>query len=108
MNLGDEDLDRQEARGSDDIILAILRRLVALVPGSSAVAGQIEVEMRTLYGGLRMRIPKRGKHLTAEQRAALFKDGLTDMPTGAILEKHKISRRTMERQMKRGAGRFGT
>lgn len=92
---------------ADDIVVVILRRVLALVPDfNRTVAGQIEVEMRTAYGGKKLRVPKRGKHLSAEQREALFKDGLTSMPTEEIIKKHKISRRTLERQMKKG-GRFG-
>lgn len=97
------ELDTEEG----DIVVIILRRVVALVPEfNREIAGQIEAEMRAAYGGQRVRIPKRGKHLTPEERQALFQDGLTNMPTDEILRKHRISRRTLERQMKRG-GRFG-
>jgi DNA invertase Pin-like site-specific DNA recombinase len=90
-----------------DIVVIILRRVVALAPDfNRAIAGQIEAEVRAAYGGQRVRIPKRGKHLTAEERQALFQDGLSGMSTEEIMRKHRISRRTLERQMKRG-GRFG-
>jgi hypothetical protein len=91
---------------ADDIVLAILQRVLMLVPEfNRAIADQIEAEIRSAYGGKKVRIPKRGKHLSAEQREALFLDGLSNMPTPQIIEKHRISRRTLERQMKRG-GRF--
>jgi DNA invertase Pin-like site-specific DNA recombinase len=54
---------------------------------------------------LRVRIPKRGKYLTPDQRQAMFKDGLSSMPNLEITAKHKISRATLYRQMKKG-GRF--
>lgn len=95
--------DGDEAQ--DDIVLVILKRVIAL-GFSPSLAAQIESEARIAYGGRRVRIPKRGKHLTAQEREALFQDGLSNMPTEEILHKHRISRRTLERQMKRG-GRFG-
>lgn len=89
-----------------DLVLLILRRVLALAPSfDPQLAAQIEAEVRATYGGQRVRIPKRGKHLSPEERQAVFEDGLSDMATDEILRKHKISRRTLERQMKRG-GRF--
>lgn len=89
-----------------DIVSIMLARVVAMAPGfSAALALQIEQQLRAEYGGLRVRIPKRGKYLTPDQRQAVFKDGLTAMPTSDITTKHKISRATLYRQMKKG-GRF--
>ena len=48
---------------------------------------------------------KRGPRLTAEQRQAVFADGKSNMPTPEIITKHKISRATLYREMKKG-GRF--
>jgi len=89
-----------------DIVVVILQRVIALAPTfDPETAARIEAEVRAAYGGLRVRIPKRGKHLSREERQAVFQEGLTTMPTDEILQKHKISRRTLERLLKRG-GRF--
>jgi hypothetical protein len=101
--LGDDEAGQEEGC---DIVIVILRRVIALSPEFDlALAGQIEAEVRAVYGGLRVRIPKRAKHMKPRERAALFRDALTPMPTEEILRKHKISLRTLERNMKRG-GRF--
>ena len=84
----------------------MLARVMAVAPGFNVMlAAQIEQELRSKYGGLRVRIPKRGKYLTPDQRQAVFKDGLTAMPTLEVTAKHKISRATLYREMKKG-GRF--
>lgn len=84
----------------------MLARVVAMAPGfSAALALQIEQQLRAEYGGLRVRIPKRGKYRTPEQRRETFEDGLTAMPNADIIVKHKISRATLYRDMKKG-GRF--
>jgi len=91
-----------------DIVTVLLQRVIALAPNfSAALAKQVEEQLRADFGGLRVRIPKRGKYLTPEQRAALYSDGLTNMSNADIIEKHKISKATLYRQMKRGSGRFG-
>lgn len=89
-----------------DIVVELLRRVAAMQPGlPPELLVQIELQLRTEYGGLRVRIPKRGKYLTPEQRNAVFVDGLTTMTNPQITAKHKISRATLYRQMKKG-GRF--
>ena len=89
-----------------DIVVELLRMVAAMSPGLSAEhLAQVEQALRTEYGGLRVRIPKRSKFMTPDQRQALFKDGLTKMSTPQIVAKHKISRATLYRQMKNG-GRF--
>jgi Mor family transcriptional regulator len=60
------------------------------------------------YGGQRYFLPKGTKRtLTPQQRQAVYDDGLTAMDNDQIIEKHKISRRTLYRVMKGGGGRFG-
>lgn len=66
------------------------------------VSHAIEATIRTEYGGLRVRIPKRRKHMTAEQRQQVFQAGLTDKPTEEITAKYKIGRATLFRLMKKG------
>jgi DNA invertase Pin-like site-specific DNA recombinase len=51
-------------------------------------------------------VPKGAKRLTPEQRAAVYQDGLTSMPTQDIEARHNVSRATIYRVMKEGGGRF--
>lgn len=84
-----------------DIVEVIL--LACRAEGLSAdVAFLIEAKIRAEYGGLRVRIPKRKKHPSAEARAQAFADGATAMPTEEVTAKHKISRASLYRLMKRG------
>lgn len=90
-----------------DIVLLVLQRVRAVTPALSEEAAQkIEQQVRAEYGGRRLFVPKGAKRLTPEQREAVFKDGLSNMPTSEITTKHKISRATLYREMKKG-GRFG-
>lgn len=90
-----------------DIVAYVLQRVIAMAPGfSQALARQIEQLVKDEHGGRRLYVPKGAKRMTAEQRQAVFKDGLTTMSTDEITKKHKISIRTLERTMKQG-GRFG-
>lgn len=66
------------------------------------IARLIESKIRTDYGGQRIRIPKRRKHPTEEDRQRAFHDGLSDMTTEAVTAKHGISRATLYRWMKAG------
>lgn len=85
-----------------DIVELIMR--LAQAEGLNAdAAHHIEQQIRTEYGGMRVRIPKRKKHLTPEQRVQLYRDGLSNMSTEEITEKYKIDRSTVYRYMKRGA-----
>lgn len=65
-------------------------------------AHRIERTMRDSYGGQRVRIPKKKKHLTPEQRAAMIRDGMSNMSTEEVTEKWKIDRATLYRALKRG------
>lgn len=90
-----------------DVIAYTLQVARALLPAiSDAQAKQIEDDVKGKYGGRRFYIPKGAKRLTPQQRAALYKDGLTATPTEAIVEKHGVSRATIYRLMKDGGGRF--
>lgn len=90
-----------------DIVAVILRQCLAACPTfSPALARQIEEQVRATHGGQRLFVPKGSKRLTAQDRAALYQDGLSGAPTEEILKKHKISRATLYRTMKSG-GRFG-
>lgn len=85
-----------------DIVQEVLQRVIAVTPGFNEVlAAQIESEVRARYGGLRVRIPKRAKYLTVEQKKQAYKDALTSMPTPEVLKKHKISLATLYRLTKK-------
>jgi Mor family transcriptional regulator len=91
-----------------DIVALVLKMVIEMAPGfSEAIARQIEQEVKEKHGGQRLFIPKGTKRLTAEQREAVFKDGLSNMDNDEIIKKHNISRRTIYRVMKEGGGRFG-
>lgn len=84
----------------------MLQRVIALAPNFSAeLARFVEEGIRAELGGRRVFVNKRAKFMTPEQRQAVFRDGLTGMSTPEITAKHKISRATLYRQMKKG-GRF--
>lgn len=84
-----------------DIVEIIL--LACRAAGLDAdVAHTIEHTIRTEYGGLRVRIPKRRKHMTAVQRQQVYQDGLSNKPTDEITSKYKIGRATLFRLMKKG------
>jgi len=90
-----------------DIVTILLQKVIAMAPGfSAALAAQVEAQVRDEFGGQRLFIPKGRKRLTPEQRAAVFQDGLSNVDDQAIVEKHKISQRTLYRIMKEGGGRF--
>jgi DNA invertase Pin-like site-specific DNA recombinase len=67
-----------------------------------AAALEIETHIRTEYGGLRVRIPKRKKNLTAHERSLIIADGVSSMSTSEITAKHSISRASLYRLMKKG------
>lgn len=69
---------------------------------SAAAAHEIELQIRAQYGGLRVRIPKRKKHPTRQERELVVADGVTNMTNEEIMGKHGISRATLYRMMKRG------
>jgi DNA invertase Pin-like site-specific DNA recombinase len=84
-----------------DIVELILK--MAQAEGLSAdAAHHIEQAVRTQHGGERVRIPKRKKHMSPEQRQKAYEDGLSNLPTEEITSKHGIGRATLYRLMKRG------
>lgn len=88
-----------------DIVQAVLQHVRELAPMvDEQVAAKVDQAVRAKYGGMRMRIPKRGKYLKPEQREAAYRDALTNMPTPEVLRKHKISLATLKRLVKKGPG----
>lgn len=83
-----------------DIVEIIIK--MAQAEGLSAdAAHQIEMMVRSNYGGQRVRIPKRKKYSNDDSRQEIRKDGLSSMPTAEITKKHKISRATLYRIIKK-------
>lgn len=99
-----------DARGLDpepDILQVVLLRVRAATPTlTDAQAQQIEDEVRAELGGLRVRVPKRRKHLSEEQRHAIAREAIDATSTDReITERHGIGRATLYRYVKRGAGK---
>jgi DNA invertase Pin-like site-specific DNA recombinase len=87
---------------ADEDIVEIIIKLAQAEGLNSDAAHSIEKLVRAEYGGLRVRIPKKKKHLKIELQREIYQDGLTNTPTQEIIDKHGISRRTLYRLMKRG------
>lgn len=85
-----------------DIVLTILASVKTRVQLTREQERDIEREIRLEYGGMRVRIAKRGKHLTPEQRREVFRQGLSSASDREIIEDRGISRATLYRLMKRG------
>jgi Mor family transcriptional regulator len=92
-----------------DIVAYTLQCVLAKAPGfDAALAKKIEEEVKAKFGGRRLFLPKGAKRLSPEQRAELYKDGLTSMPDEVLIEKYKISKTTLWRVMKSAGGRFSS
>ena len=89
-----------------DLLLVVIQRVRAMVPQlTDAQSQQIEAEARAELGGLRVRIPKRRKHMSEEQRHAIAREAIDATDTDAqITERHGIGRDTLYRYLKRGTG----
>lgn len=97
--------DPKETR--PDLLAALFRQILDMAPGfDAALARQIEADFRAKHAGETFQVLKRGPRMTPEKRLAVYRDGLTGMENEEIVQKHKISRRTLYRIMKDGGGRF--
>lgn len=86
-----------------DLLEEVLARVRAHLPGlDPAMLSSIEADIRQTLGGERVRIAKRRKHLSAQERQELFAAGMSQQPEQAITKRFQISRATLYRQMKRG------
>lgn len=91
-----------------DLLQVVIQRLRAKVPQLTDEQAQaIDAEARAELGGLRVRIAKRRKHLTDEQRAAIAREALSssDASDEDLAARHGISRRSLIRYVKRDFGR---
>lgn len=95
-----------DEKSDPDIVQEVLRRVIAMAPDFSlALADQIEQQVKAELGGRRVFVPKGAqRRLTLEERRQVYQDGLSNMPTNEIQAKHKISRASLYRLMKRGPG----
>ncbi|WP_382155406.1 hypothetical protein [Hydrogenophaga sp. ANAO-22] len=89
-----------------DLLLVVIQRLRALVPSiTDEQAQQIEATARAELGGLRVRIPKRRKHLTNDQRAEIAREAVNAATSDdELTARHGIHRATLYRYVKRGTG----
>lgn len=89
-----------------DIVLVVLHAVRALAPDVSAeVANQVEAAVRAQYGGMRVRIPKRKKHPTHEERQATYREAINSAaPTDEVARNAGLHRATLYRLMKRNPG----
>lgn len=87
-----------------DIVAETLRRARELNPGlTEDQARQVELGIKADYGGQRVRIPKRKKHPSPEQRRAVFDEAINSAESDIdISSRHGISRRSLYRYVKRG------
>lgn len=87
-----------------DIVLVVLQRVRAVTTElTEEQAQQIELAIKAEYGGQRVRIPKRKKHPSPEQRRAVFDEAISSAESDeAITSRHGISRRSLYRYIKTG------
>jgi hypothetical protein len=85
-----------------DFVAELFSRLRLLAPDyQPEYLAKIEIDIRQDFGGQRLYIAKRGKHLSPEQRQALAVDMLGSLTDAELIEKHKTSRATFYREMKK-------
>lgn len=89
---------------SDADIVEIILKMAQEHGLDADAAHKIEQLVRAEHGGHRVRIPKKKKHLTPEQRQQVYQAGLSDAPTEEIVRSVGIHRSTLYRLMKRGGG----
>lgn len=89
-----------------DIVLVILDMVRAAAPAiTPEQTRDVEQAVRVKYGGQRVRIAKRKKHLTPEQREQLVQQALdpasANVSTDQIAASNGIHRATLYRNIKR-------
>ena len=85
-----------------DIVVAMIREVLEIVPLTDEQARQIERRLKDQYGGERVRVRKSVQLEAQARRAQVYQDGLTNMDNRQITSKHGISRATLYRIMKEG------
>ncbi len=69
---------------------------------SQAQISEIETLIRSTYGGQKIRVPKRRRHMTKDERSRLMEDALSSVSDQHLTEQYKITQRSLYRQIKRG------
>lgn len=89
-----------------DIVLVILALVAEAVPEFTPERSrQVELTVRSRYGGLRARIAKRKQHPSTEERKRVIREALgadTATSTDAIARSNGLHRATLYRYVKRG------
>jgi Mor family transcriptional regulator len=79
-------------------MLDLVREKTAL---DEANAKEVEAALRQRFGGQRIYVPRWRAHMNAMQKKALYEDGVSNAPEEEVTRKHKISRATLYRHLKR-------
>ena len=88
-----------------DIVAELLRTLAEFMPDlPQDMAQDLEARLREDFGGQRTYIPKRRRHHGNHEKQQIYQDGLGPESTEQITQRHKISRATLYRHMKRFGG----
>lgn len=89
-----------------DLLLVLIQRAREFGPmDTDEKVQQFDALMRAELGGLRVRIAKRRKHLTEEQRASITREALNSAASDQeLVQRHGIHRATLYRYIKRGGG----
>lgn len=90
-----------------DLLLVVIQRVRDFGPiDTDDRVREFEAMLRAELGGLRVRIAKRGKHRTDEQRANIAREAInSDASDQELVQRHGISRRSLYRYIKRGTER---
>lgn len=93
-----------------DIVRVILDRVSVLVPADQMPQlVELEQQVRTQYGGLRVRIPKKKKYMTQQQRDRAISIALSDTTSTneGLIRESGISRSHWYELVKRRSGKPG-
>ena len=99
-----------EHQDDPDIVRVILDRVSVLIPEAQRPQlVELEQQVRTQYGGLRVRIPKRKKYMTKEQRDQAIAAALSDTTSSnaSLIRQSGISRSHWYELVKRRGGQGG-
>ncbi|MCS4508900.1 hypothetical protein [Xylophilus ampelinus] len=92
----------QEPKEDADILALLIAAVRRDLPGiSPELLQRIDADLRAAYGGRRHFLPKRRKHMDAQQRRSVYEAGLSAAPTDEIAARSGIHRATLYRLMKR-------
>ena len=99
-----------EHQDDPDIVRVILDRVSVLIPEAQRPQlVELEQQIRTQYGGLRVSLPKRKKYMTKEQRNQVITAALSDTTSSnaSLIRQSGISRSHWYELVKRRGGQGG-